>query len=110
MWDTLLIDKQIRELSNYTTPLPSGRIESALVGKRFDPYIRYILKEGLGQPAVRGPAESGWWKNESADCLPVMAAACRAKLACWMQRASWRSRTRWKIRQSRRHGFADLPV
>lgn len=67
VWDTLLIDKQIRELSNYTAPLPSGRIESALVGKRFDPYIRYILKEGLGQTAVRGQAESGWWKNESAD-------------------------------------------
>ena len=65
VWDTLLIDKQIRELSNYTSRLPSGRIESALVGARYDPLIRYILKEGLGQPAVRGQAESGWWTKES---------------------------------------------
>uniref|UniRef100_V5E7W7 Nuclease S1 n=1 Tax=Kalmanozyma brasiliensis (strain GHG001) TaxID=1365824 RepID=V5E7W7_KALBG len=67
VWDTLLIDKQIRELSNYTTRLPSGRIESALVGKRFDAYIRWILKEGLGQPAMKGEAESAWWKDEAAD-------------------------------------------
>ncbi len=74
VWDTLLIDKQIRELSNYTTRLPSGRIESALVGARYDPLIRYILKEGLGQPAARGQAESGWWTNESANW-----AACEQK-------------------------------
>lgn len=68
VWDTLLIDKQIRELSNYTSKLPSGRIESALVGARYDPYVRYILKEGLGQPAARGQQrESGWWEQESAD-------------------------------------------
>ncbi|SPO24901.1 related to Nuclease Le3 [Ustilago trichophora] len=66
VWDTLLIDKQIRELSNYTTRLPSGRIESALVGARYDPLIRYILKEGLGQPAIRGQTDNGWWKEESA--------------------------------------------
>ena len=67
VWDTLLIDKQIRELSNYTSRLPSGRIESALVGARYDPLIRFILKEGLGQPAARGQAEDGWWKDESSS-------------------------------------------
>lgn len=65
VWDTLLIDKQIRELSNYTTRLPSGRIESALVGARYDPLIRFILKEGLGQPASRGQEGDAWWKQES---------------------------------------------
>ncbi|TKY85149.1 hypothetical protein EX895_006229 [Sporisorium graminicola] len=65
VWDTLLINKQIRELHNYTTRLPSGRIESALVGARYDPLVRFILKEGLGQPAFRGRADESWWKNES---------------------------------------------
>lgn len=65
VWDTLLIDKQIRELANYTTPLASRRIESALVGARYDPLVRYILKEGLGQPATRGQAEKAWWRDES---------------------------------------------
>ncbi|SOV07061.1 related to Nuclease Le3 [Ustilago sp. UG-2017a] len=65
VWDTLLIQKQIRELSNYTTRFPSGRIESALVGARYDPLIRQILKEGLGQPSMRGQSQAGWWKQES---------------------------------------------
>ncbi|SNX82350.1 related to Nuclease Le3 [Melanopsichium pennsylvanicum] len=76
VWDTLLIDKQIRELSNHTTRLPSGRIESALVGARYDPLIRYILKEGLGQPAVKGQAKKGWWTEESPNWH-----ACRRRSA-----------------------------
>ncbi|KAJ9477738.1 hypothetical protein PHBOTO_001318 [Pseudozyma hubeiensis] len=67
VWDTLLINKEIRELSNYTTRLPSGRIESALVGARYDPLVRFILKEGLGQPAIRGDVGHAWWKDESAN-------------------------------------------
>lgn len=67
VWDTLIVDKQIRELSNYTSRLPSGRIESALVGARYDPLIRFILAEGLGQPSTRGqPEKYGWWKEELA--------------------------------------------
>lgn len=73
VWDTLIIDKHIRELSNYTTPLRSGRIESALVGTRYDAYIRWILKEGLGQPASRQPLEQAWWDDEAdqwPECPP----------------------------------------
>lgn len=65
VWDTLLIDKHIRELANYTTPLASGRIESALVGTRYDAYIRWILKEGLNQPASQRSPSQGWWDGEA---------------------------------------------
>ncbi|CED83621.1 S1/P1 nuclease [Phaffia rhodozyma] len=61
VWDGLLIQKSIRELGNYTTPLPSKRIEKALRGKIYDPYIRFIITEGI----------RGIWRNESltwAEC------------------------------------------
>ncbi|PWZ01021.1 phospholipase C/P1 nuclease [Testicularia cyperi] len=67
VWDTLIIDKHIRELSNYTSKFPSGRIESALVGTRYDPYIRWMLKEGLGQPATKSQPMQGWWSDESQE-------------------------------------------
>lgn len=44
----------MRNLANYTTPLPSLRIESALQGRAYDAYTRWILNEGLG----------GWWADE----------------------------------------------
>ncbi|EJU01173.1 phospholipase C/P1 nuclease [Dacryopinax primogenitus] len=54
VWDTLLITQSIRTLSNYTRPLPSTRIESALRGSIFDPYVRWIVWEGI----------RGWWADE----------------------------------------------
>lgn len=44
----------MRTLANYTTPLPIPRIESALQGRAYDSYVRWILTEGLG----------GWWRDE----------------------------------------------
>ncbi|CDU24517.1 related to Nuclease Le3 (C-terminal fragment), partial [Sporisorium scitamineum] len=32
---------------------------------RYDPLIRFILKEGLGQPALRGKTDESWWENVS---------------------------------------------
>ena len=61
VWDSQMLQTQIRELANYTTPLPSTRIESSLQGKIWDNYIRWVLKEGLGQPSP--PAQS-WWSEE----------------------------------------------
>ncbi|KAG8846699.1 hypothetical protein FRB96_001935 [Tulasnella sp. 330] len=54
VWDGGLITKSIREMTNYTHPLPDKRIETALRGTIYDPYVRFIVKEGL----------LGWWKNE----------------------------------------------
>ncbi|KAG8979319.1 hypothetical protein FRB93_010138 [Tulasnella sp. JGI-2019a] len=54
VWDGGLITKSIREMTNYTHPLPDKRIENALRGTIYDPYVRFIVKEGL----------LGWWKNE----------------------------------------------
>lgn len=62
VWDSQILNKHLRELSNYTGGLPSYRIESALRGKIYDPYIRWILSEGLGQ-TLDYRFES-WWKAE----------------------------------------------
>jgi predicted permease len=66
VWDGLLINSQIRQLANYTTRLPSARIESALRGKTYDAYIRWILVEGLGQGKRAGDQSKGWWEDEAA--------------------------------------------
>ncbi len=58
-----MLQKQIRELSNYTTPLRSARIESALQGKIWDNYARWVLKEGLGQPVQSSDTSSPWWSE-----------------------------------------------
>lgn len=64
VWDSQIILSQIRELANYTTPLRSARIESALLGRTYDAYTRWILKEGLGQPALVGEPETpSWWSE-----------------------------------------------
>ncbi|GAA6013247.1 hypothetical protein JCM10207_000831 [Rhodosporidiobolus poonsookiae] len=47
LWDGLLIARTLREQSNYTRPLPSPQIESALNGAIYDPYIRLLLWEGV---------------------------------------------------------------
>ncbi|KDQ09429.1 hypothetical protein BOTBODRAFT_137742 [Botryobasidium botryosum FD-172 SS1] len=54
VWDGKLITKSIREMTNYTRPLPSRFIESALVGSIYDPYVRFIVAEGI----------FGWWRDE----------------------------------------------
>jgi len=54
VWDGGLITKAIREIHNYTRPLPDKRIERSLRGTIYDPYVRFIVKEGL----------LGWWKDE----------------------------------------------
>ena len=48
VWDSRLIAKSLRTIpKNYTLPLPSRRIESALRGTIYDPYVRQIMHEGV---------------------------------------------------------------
>ncbi|WWC89367.1 uncharacterized protein L201_004290 [Kwoniella dendrophila CBS 6074] len=54
VWDGGIITKNIRELGNYTTPLPSKQIESSLLGAIFDPYVRWIVWEGIRE----------WWRDD----------------------------------------------
>jgi len=54
VWDDRLITKAVREIANYSEPVPEKRIERALRGTIYDPYVRFIAKEGL----------LGWWKDE----------------------------------------------
>jgi len=54
VWDGRLLTNALRTLTNYTTPLPSRRIESALQGAIYDSYVRFIVWEGV----------LGWWKSE----------------------------------------------
>lgn len=52
-----MIARSIRELRNYTQPLPSRQIESALRGSIYDSYVRFILWEGVRL----------WWRSVSAS-------------------------------------------
>jgi hypothetical protein len=54
LWDTQLIAKYLRELHNYTQPLPSRQIESALTGSIYDSYVRWIVWEGIRK----------WWNKD----------------------------------------------
>ncbi|KAG8724989.1 hypothetical protein FRC09_010737, partial [Ceratobasidium sp. 395] len=68
LWDGLLIAQRIRTLPNYTIPLPTApapsippkvlernrQIERWLHGAIYDPYIRWVLLEGI----------YGWWSDE----------------------------------------------
>jgi len=48
VWDSRLIAKFIRTApTNYTLPLPVTRVEEALRGTIYDPYIREIVWEGI---------------------------------------------------------------
>ncbi|EJD43369.1 phospholipase C/P1 nuclease [Auricularia subglabra TFB-10046 SS5] len=48
VWDNMLVAKAIRETpNNYTRPLNSRRVERALRGAIYDPYVRQIVWEGL---------------------------------------------------------------
>lgn len=46
---------KIANLGNYTSSTGNAQIESALLGNIFDPYVRFIVKEGIW----------GWWKESS---------------------------------------------
>lgn len=59
VWDSGIITKNIRELANYTSPLPSKQIEDALPGAIFDSYVRWIVWEGIRQ----------WWRDDLEDWL-----------------------------------------
>lgn len=60
VWDSRLISKSLRTVAqNYTRPLPSRQVESALRGTIYDPYIREIMWEGV----------MGAWKDELEDWL-----------------------------------------
>lgn len=64
VWDSQMINTQLRTLANYTTPLPSLAFESALQGTIYDAYTRWIAAEGLGiAKSSTGPME-GWWEKE----------------------------------------------
>ncbi|KAL1413611.1 hypothetical protein Q8F55_001386 [Vanrija albida] len=55
IWDSGIITKNIRELSNYTSPLPSKQIEDSLPPNAiFDPYVRWIVWEGIRE----------WWRDD----------------------------------------------
>lgn len=59
VWDSGIVTKNIRELSNYTSPVPSKQVEGALLGAIFDPYVRWIVWEGIRQ----------WWRPELAEWI-----------------------------------------
>ncbi|KAG9047415.1 hypothetical protein FS837_002271 [Tulasnella sp. UAMH 9824] len=73
VWDGGLITKAVREIANYTRPVPEKRIERALRGAIYDPYVRFIAKEGL----------LGWWKDEYPSW-----AECPSRSASWLLIAS----------------------
>lgn len=58
LWDSVLINQRIMDLHNYTEPLRHGQLESALRGRHYDAYVRWILAEGLG---LERP--SAWWPD-----------------------------------------------
>lgn len=64
VWDSGILLKNIRELSNYTTPVPSQHIEDALPGAIFDSYVRWIVWEGIRQ----------WWPDVRDEWLACPAA------------------------------------
>ncbi|KAG8714175.1 hypothetical protein FRC08_012281 [Ceratobasidium sp. 394] len=86
VWDGRLIAHQIRNLPNYTLPLPTTptpsfppeviirnrQIEKWLHGAIYDPYIRWIVLEGI----------YGWWSDEVEDwsTCPQLASASRKSL------------------------------
>lgn len=65
LWDTQLIAKYLRELHNYTQPLPSRQIESALTGSIYDSYVRWIVWEGIRK----------WWYKDLESWLDCPADA-----------------------------------
>ncbi|GAA5870418.1 hypothetical protein JCM8547_004027 [Rhodosporidiobolus lusitaniae] len=81
LWDGLLIARTLREQGNYTQPLPSKQIESALTGRIYDPYLRLLLNEGVRSWYRTGLAE---WLDCSASpssiSLPSLASSTSSQL------------------------------
>jgi len=59
LWDGLLIARALRDLHNYTQPLPSDQIEDVLKGAIYDSYVRWIIWEGVRV----------WWKKDINDWI-----------------------------------------
>lgn len=59
-----VLERRIRSVRNYTNPLPDPLCESALRGRHYDQYLRWILAEGLGVGTARTHAPAWWpdWK------------------------------------------------
>lgn len=55
VWDSSILLRKIATLGNYTTGTGNRQLESALRGNIYDPYVRFIVKEGIW----------GWWKESS---------------------------------------------
>lgn len=62
VWDRDLVYRRIQSLHNYTRELDERDVESALRGRHYDAYIRWILVEGLGI-GIKDPArqQRAWW-------------------------------------------------
>ncbi|KEP50031.1 S1/P1 nuclease [Rhizoctonia solani 123E] len=87
VWDGRLIAQSIRTLPNYTIPLPTHptpslppgaiarnrQIESALHGAIYDPYVRWIVLEGI----------YGWWSDDIEEwtSCPQFNSALRAPVS-----------------------------
>jgi hypothetical protein len=55
VWDSSILLRKIATLGNYTSSTGNRQLESALRGDIYDPYVRFIVKEGVW----------GWWKESS---------------------------------------------
>ncbi|GAA6063204.1 hypothetical protein JCM10212_006837 [Sporobolomyces blumeae] len=71
LWDNLLLSRKLREQRNYTDPLPSQQIESALTGAIYDPLIRLLLWEGV----------RNWWRSSLPSWLACPASPLGSPLA-----------------------------
>lgn len=94
LWDTGLITKAIREQHNYTRRLPScvsspndrvhslsgsrcrPQIERDLVGAIYDPYVRFILWEGVRV----------WWRNSFHEWFDCSGESLAARMVTGVQR------------------------
>lgn len=59
VWDSSILNEKIATLGNYTSSTGIKQIESNLRGDRFDPYVRFIVKEGV----------MGWWRQDSSEWI-----------------------------------------
>ena len=60
VWDSGLVNRRIRAIQNYTQALSNDTLESALRDQPYDPYVRWILSEGLG---LGEASADPWWPD-----------------------------------------------